>query len=228
MKSKKLFCVVFIAAFSCSLLAAQSPRDGVKNTIKQWGTCRSIAFTMISGNIAIAGRNMAAWANIPTDLHQQLLAIANRDNGPYISDVQLTEGGQWVIVGDQIICGNVRQELINEIRRLASAGEVIQTITLNDFGRWIIITNKSFSSSDSNTGSWLSSNKNNLGSLRTACLTADNGLVAVYDKGTVSQGNMPNGLIQALRETNLDVKVIKVSLETWFFADANGNYSGWY
>jgi len=229
MKAKKLFFVVLLAAFSCGLLMAQSPRDYVKTTIKQWGQCRSVAFTMLNGTVAIAGRNMAAWQNVPNDLHQQLSAIANRDNGPYISDVQLTEGGQWVIVGDQIIFGNtVRPELINEVKRLVGRGESINSITLNDFGRWIIITDTSFSASDSNTGSWLSNNRNNLGSLQTACLTADNSLLAVFDRGMVYQGNLPDGLVKALGSTNLDINLIKVSLDTWFFADANGNYSGYY
>ena len=229
MKSRKFFCVVILAALCSSLLMAQSPRDGVKNTIKQWGQCRSIAFTRYVGNVAVAGRNMAAWANIPDSLARQLLSSANRNDGPYISDIQLTEAGQWVIVGDQIITNVILPGLDNEIKRLASQRERIISVTLNDYGRWIILTDKSYSTSDTDTANWLRNNGSRLGALRVACLTFDNSLVAIFEKGTVYQGNLPQGLAEAINNTNLTISVLKIAPDgVWFFADDSGSYQGWY
>lgn len=48
--------------------------------------------------------------------------------------------------------------------------------------------------------------------------------MAVFDRGFLFWGTIPESLKKALRETNLDVRIIKIAGAAWFFADEDGNY----
>jgi len=224
MKLRKLFFVVIMFVSGSGLLMAQNGRDYIKRTIQQWGQCRNVALTQQNGNVALAGRNAAAWQNVPNNLAQRLQSMAN--DGMYIDDVQLTEGGRWLIVGDTIYWDRIGSDLENEIKRLVQRKERIISITFNDYGEWIVISENSYSSSNTDIQRWLRTNANRYGFLRAACVT-DDCMVAVYENGFAYQGNMPKACWDALDTTNLDIHRLKISGDSWFFADADGNYQGY-
>lgn len=147
------------------------------------------------------------------------------DDAEEINDVQLTEDGSWLILwgGNGATWSNIPYDLEAKIRHYNDEGEVITSITFNDGGDWICITEELISASDSRVLDWMSDGMDEYGQVWAACVT-DDAMVVVYEKGYKFMGNVPDSLKDALAETSLDVYRIKIAGSSWFFADKYGDY----
>ena len=101
---------------------------------------------------------------------------------------------------------------------------IINTITFNDNGDWIIITDDRYAASSSSLIDWLSDGEDSHGELWTAQLT-DDALIAVYDRGYKYRGNVPDDLRQKARTVSFDVYRLKMAGSSWFMADKQGHYA---
>ena len=139
--------------------------------------------------------------------------------------MQLTEQGRWLILygNNGIRWNDIPYSLERKLREYNEQNEVIYSVTFNDAGDWIVITQRYFSSSDTELQAWLREGLDK-GKLWSACIT-DDALVAVYAEGYHFVGEIPPTLHQALRDTRLNVYRLKIAGTAWFFADVDGRYN---
>jgi len=196
-------------------------RDFIKQAIQEQGRCLNVAITQRSGNVALFARNGIAYQDIPANLTQTLDRMTN--DRMEIRDIHISEEGKWVVVGDTITWAGIETSLENEIRNRAQRGETINSVSFNDKGEWILITDRSYNASNTEIQNWLRNIITSHGNLRTACVT-DDGIVAIFERGMAGRGNIPGAFWDALINTNLRVHRVKISGEAWFFSDNNGNF----
>jgi hypothetical protein len=208
-------------AESPSPVTTHRNRDFIKQIIEEEGRCRNVALTQRSGNVALFDGNGFAYQDVPAALAQTIDRMnAERSN---IHDVHITEGGNWIIVGDTVTWAGIDSRLEAEIQRIMQRRESIRSVSFNDKGEWVLISDRAFISSNTEIQTWLRTNTNTHGVLRSVCLT-DDGMIAVFERQIVSRGSVPQDLFDALRRTNLNVQVVKFSGNHWFFTDNNGGY----
>ena len=139
--------------------------------------------------------------------------------------MQLTENGNWIILygNNGFRWSGIPKSLENKIRDYNARNEEVTSVTFNDAGDWIVITTEHYASSDSRITNWLKEGAEEYGVLWAACVT-EKGMVACYEKGYKFYGEMPDGLRDRLRETDIDVYRIKIAGSAYFFADKEGRY----
>jgi hypothetical protein len=69
--------------------------------------------------------------------------------------------------------------------------------------------------------SWLRDGSNLYGRLLSAVVSKD-AAVAVFESGYRFYGNVPQDLKRELQNTDVDVRIIKIAGNAWFFADEEG------
>lgn len=223
MKTKVLFFASLLACVFSLNLAAQNSREYIRNEITYQGNCRNVAITKTGGDLMLYGTNGWAGMGLPTDLTDALSEL-NNDN-EYIDDVQLTENGKWLILYGN--CGfrwnNIPYSLEKKLREWNANNEVVTCAAFNDYGEWIAISQNYYSASSDSLMSWLEDGAQKYGVLWTAAVTND-GVVAVFEEGFISKGNVPDSLWDKLRETSINVYRLKIAGTSWFIADKSGNY----
>ena len=216
--------IALFAAMICMVNgAAAQGRDYIRKAIDDWGECRNVALTENNGDLALYQDNGYAHAGCPEDLDATIKELHANDE--LIDDVQLTESGKWLILyGDNGFRWNeIPSSLEAQLKKYNNDGEVITSATFNDSGDWIVITTNYFCASDAEVQNWLKEGNQKYGKIWAACVT-DDAAVVVYENGYQFLGEIPESLQKALDETELDVYRLKVSGDSWFFADQEGTY----
>lgn len=226
MKKRLSKVLLFVMAICLTTLSANAQRDRnyVKNCIKEWGTCKNVAITKTNGDVALYGRCGYAASNIPSGLSDKLKEL--NESNTLIDDVQLTESGRWCVLygkNDATWTSNVPAGLARKINEFHDNNYVVRSITFNDLDQWVIVSDEYYATSSSTLTNWLKSGSDKYGRLWAVCLT-DDAAIAVYAHGFRYRGNIPEGLISALRSTTFNVYRLKISGTSWFFADEDGNY----
>jgi hypothetical protein len=197
-------------------------RAYIKNVVRDWGSCRNVAITKLNGDVALNYRNASAYQNIPRDMADALKEFSEK--GYFIEDIELTDNGEWLILGDSIMWSdNLPEDLIEKMKDYNRQGETITSVTFNDKGVWMLITKNYFSTSQDYWTDWLKTGIERFGTIWAVCIT-DDSAVAVFKDGFKYDGNVPDSLKNALRDTTVNVAKVKVSGASWFFADENGRY----
>jgi hypothetical protein len=204
----------------------QDSREYIRNSIKEWGLCHNVAITKTNGDIALTGKNTVAYANIPSSLVDAIQEL--RNSGENIKDIQLTESGRWLILYGNNGCWwdglSDDDTLLQELQWYNQRGEVITSVTFNDYGDWVVTTENNFSCSDTGIQTWLEEGIEKYGSIWAVSIGDDDCVVAVFKDGYRFLGDIPEDLKKELRNTDLDVFRLKVAGDSWFFADVNGHY----
>ena len=195
-------------------------RSHIKNDISRWGRCLNVALTQTRGNVAMDGTR-ASWANIPNELHTELQGQVNR--GSRIWDVHITESGAWVMVTSTTVISSrgVPTEFQNTHMRMSREGNNVLAASFNCHGQWIIIGERTWSSSNAEFA-WIQSGANQHGNPVSACFTNE-GLVVVFQRGIIGAGTYPAGMWAAARDYGGGVA--KFAGNSWFVADRNGSFS---
>jgi hypothetical protein len=194
----------------------------IRDAIDDMGSCRTVAITETQGNLALGGRNSYAFSGIPSGLVDELEELHH--DGEFIRDVQLTEGGAWLILYEGgIIWDAIPKELEAKLREFDGMGERILSVSFNDAGDWAAVTENYFSASSETLTARLSEGYDSYGQLLTVALTG-NAALGVFAEGYLLRGKVPNGLKRALRDTDLQVSCVKIAGQAWFLADAEGKY----
>ena len=219
MKRIYLFALLMILP----LLSYGQGRQFIREKIKEHNECRNVAITKYNGNLMLYGRNGWAGTGLPSGLSDALHELT--DDEEYIDDVQLTENGSWLILwgNNGVRWNNIPYSLETKLREWNRSSEVITSVTFNDAGQWIAVCENYYSASDKWIQDWLKEGFDSYGSLWAVCIT-DDAMVACYERGYKYYGEVPQSLIEALREETRDVFRIKIAGSSWFYADINGSY----
>lgn len=215
--------LVAALAMTATEMNAQG-REPIRRAIQRWGGCKNVAITKTNGDVALNGKNNYVVSAVPQGLSDKLRELKRGNH--LIDDVTLTENGKWVILwdtNDATWTTNAPSQLVEKIREYNDNGYVVRSITFNDRGEWAIVSDEYFSSSSTTLQNWLNDGRENYGKLWSVAI-ADDGAVAVYERGFRYRGNVPEDMKQALRETSYDVYRLKFAGTSWFFADNEGNY----
>ncbi|MDX2361401.1 MAG: hypothetical protein QNK23_11390 [Crocinitomicaceae bacterium] len=222
MKSRILSFSLFVLISATSI--GQS-REFIRNKIETWGECKNVALTLTGGDAALYGRNGWAGRDLPATFTNTLDEL--NDDNELIDDIQITEEGRWLILygNNGLKWHNLSSSLESKLREFNNNNEVITSVTFNDDGDWIAITTDHIASSDSEINEWITDGLDDYGALWAAHVTED-AIVACYARGYKFFGNVPDGLKEKLRETDMDVYRIKfLSDGAFFIADKEGNYA---
>ena len=199
-------------------------RTGLAASINSWGSCRLVAITQTSGDIAINGGNGYEADGIPEKMVKDLMDIRSIQRP--IQDISITETGDYVIIyGDNgLKCSNdIPDAMFNSLIKMNDNCERITSATLNDSGDWIVISDSHFETSDPELEALILEGMAQHGTIYSACLT-NNSCIIVYENGYKSQGTFPETFTKALNSTKLNVYRIKIAGDSWFFADKEGRY----
>jgi hypothetical protein len=138
----------------------------------------------------------------------------------------LTEDGSWFILfgSNGYKSYGAPSSLIQKLNTWNSQGEVINSVTFNDAGEWIAITDTKYSASDNSILEYLRGGEAEFGELWAAHMTND-GLVVCYARGFRFLGNVPANLKEKLGATDINVYRVKfLSDGTYFIADVMGYF----
>ena len=217
--------VALLAAFSAS--GQNDSRDYIRNAILIWGECRNVAITRINGDVAIYGNAGSGYScsGVPEELRSALSKLHNENQ--FIDDVQLTDNGNWLVLYglNSMIWSGVPEDMENALYEVRDDGETVTSVTFNDDGDWIVISDEYIRASNAELRQWIVDGTENMGRVLTACLT-DDAVMIVYEDGFRYDGNVPPDLLEAMRNTDIHIFRIKVSAQSWFFADISGKHFG--
>lgn len=216
----KQFILLFISLVITLNIQAQSPREQIVQHIQTFDQCQSVAITKSNGNALIYGQNEWIADECPHLFTEALYELnAHKDT---LQDIHLTDLGRWLVLYNT---NSVKYDLLYENLKLKIAscqedGEKITTVTFNDIGDWIVITDKQISASSDMLMAWVSEGCEKFGQVWTACIT-DDAAVVVYEYGFRFYGNVPEDLKETLRACKNDVYTIKISGDAWLFRCTN-------
>lgn len=221
MKYSRLVISFVLTLFVYLPAMAQTDREEIINCITEQGECHNVAITQTGGNAMLYGKNGWCAKDCPADFLEKLKEL--QEKGKQIKDFQITEEGRWFILwGDNGVSGHDIPQKLEEKIRLGNLFEPITSISLNDVGDWVLITENYYSASSQSIMDYLREGEDNYGELWTVCLT-DNALAAVYENGYRWFGDVPEDCKEAAREVPFDVYRIKISGTSWFMADKEGH-----
>lgn len=223
MKKKILIALLGLVTF-CAF-ATSSHADYIHSFLEERRSCKGGAITTRQGYVVLSYDNGYAYSGIPISLGEAIKSeIAN---GFIIDDVCLTEGGKWLILGDNIKWDGIPDALVNKIRSFLNNRERINCVCFNDYGDWIVITEKYYSASDQSIEDAIEVCKRKYGFIRTASMS-NYGYVIVAEYGFVKEGTIPDELWNLLsKDVGFDINVVKFNYSgSYLISDGNTKY--WY
>lgn len=220
----KLFALAMVLMTSSITASAQDSRSVIRDQISEWGSCRNVTLTMTGGDLALNGRNSCVCPDVPVGLALELATLQEDDE--YIDDVQLTEDGCWLILyGDNgFVWEELDPDLEQQLREYNDEAEVVTSVAFNDQGEWIVISSDHVSASSDELTEWIQEGIEKFGQLWTAHMT-DDAVMLCFENGYRYRGDVPENLLDTLRETDIDVYRVKFTSDgCYFIADVDGTY----
>ena len=201
----------FLSILLISLSVSGQSREYIRNQISLHGECRNVAITKYNGDLMLYGQNGWAATGCPEDLTDALDEL--NDDREYITDVQLTDGGSWLIIYGDNGCR------WNDIPYSLE----ITSVSFNDDGDWIAICKRYIAGSTQDLQDWVGDGMEEFGAVWATCIT-DDAAVVVYENGYRFLGNVPTDLKRKLEVVPFDVYRIKIAGSAWFISDGVRRY----
>ncbi len=222
---KKLFSLLLALSIVISAYAQSDNSNYIHNWLERYKACKSGAVTDNAGYVILYDKNYAVYAGIPQTLINYLQAEAESDRT--IDDVCLTERGSWFCVGDKLYGDGYPHSMWNKMSELLNSGDRITCLSFNDYGAWMLITDKHISASDGDLQNLLIEVKNQYGFIRSVSVN-NTGIIVVADGGFRSRGKIPDSLDYYLRyQQSFDIRYIKFTNNgSWLVTDGYSRY--WY
>lgn len=122
--------------------AAASRLSYIRDTISEWGACRTAALTTSGIGIAVVDDNVCAVTQAPESLVKTLRSIYDAEER--ISDLHVTEQGKWVVITGRNgwSADGAPEAMIADLRRANETDALIRSACFDDSGRYVIVTNK--------------------------------------------------------------------------------------
>ena len=175
--------------------------------IKKWEQCRTGAITSVGKGVAVYANNGYAYTGIPNDLSEKI-KYAN-DNSLRIHDVCMSSNGNyWCIAyGDGGWRSWATTSFNEKMKACHSTNEKIVSISINNSGEWVIVTDKHLYASSTTFQNKLSEVSDLFGYIYSVALT-EMGYVICADRG-VYYHNIPTKVLEKIKEM-ASTKIIKV------------------
>ncbi|MBL0129624.1 MAG: serine protease [Flavobacteriales bacterium] len=198
-------------------------RDFVRKAVDSWQNCYTMALTRTKGIFAMS-ENAMAYKGISVAVDSVLLKLAGDKR--HVDDVILSESGAAVILYDGIGCTTQRvdKELLDQLSEILSHKTPIWSVAFNDNGAWAIVTEEGIYSSSSEIQGFIVTQEPDYGKLLSVTMT-NNAVIACYEGGFTYVGEVPKRLLDAITESDMYVRTIKLSEDgSYFFGDNFGHY----
>jgi hypothetical protein len=170
-------------------------------------SCKTGAVTDRGGYVVVTAENKIAYT---TGIPLSLVTCFNEWEGD-IWDICLTESGSWFIVGNNLRGEGCPQAMMSEIDNFLDQGDTVISVTFNDYGEWIVITDNHFSASNQQLRQLLEKTNNTYGFIRSASMTNNNAIV-VGKGGIMTLQPIPRELDKYLSTMQtFDIQLIKFS-----------------
>ena len=213
-----------VCAFSQQYVSPQSNADYIHNFLTEAQSCKTGAVTDNFGYIVVTGNNRFAYAGAPQDLVDYL-----SDYSGDIWDVCVTERGSWFVLGSTRLWGErCPQAMINEINSYVNQGDVVTCATFNDYGDWIVITDKHWSASNQSLSKLMKDTQNKYGFIRSASMTNTNAII-VAENGVRSLDTVPSQLDDYLTNNQtFDIWFIKFTDKGSYLITDGDEKAAWF
>lgn len=175
--------------------------------IKKWEQCRTGAITSVGKGVVVYANNGYASTGIPNDLSEKI-KYAN-DNSLRIHDVCMSSNGNyWCIAyGDGGWRSWATTSFNEKMKACHSTNEKIVSISINNSGEWVIVTDKHLYASSTTFQNKLSEVSDLFGYIYSVALT-EMGYVICADRG-VYYHNIPTKVLEKIKAM-ASTKIIKV------------------
>lgn len=192
----------------------KSDRSSVRNAINNWRECKGGAVSKSYGIVALYGNNgYYATSDVPNTLKQTLSSINSQKEE--IKDVTITKNGNWLVLYNESSCTyhGIPNTLAEKLNSLSD--ENIWSVSFNDGGDWVIITNLRIYCSSTDINAFLKGVMHEKGDILSVNVS-ETGLIACCENGFSFYGAVPASVIDEANSVNFVPKFIKF--------DNYGNY----
>ena len=195
------------------------------DNIRDWGECRTGAITSVGKGVVIYGNNGYASTSIANDLSEKI-KYAN-DNSLKIHDVCISANGNyWCIAYGNNSWKSWAPSSFNEkMRSCYSDGEDIVSMSIDNVGEWVIITDQHLYASSTTLQNKLSEVSDMFGYIYSVALT-EQGYVICGEKG-IYYHNIPTKVLDVIKKmaSRKMIKVLKFTDDgTAFLTDGDSDY----
>lgn len=200
---------------------AENSRDYIRNKLRSVNTCTSVAITKFQGDAMIYGRNGYACKRTPEGFAPALQKL--NEDSIYVYDIQITEGGRWLIQHGRngvTLGGEVYPGMVEQMQAVIDAGDSLMMVAMDDTDGWFLMSDTHYNASNNEILQWILRGVEKYGRLRTVTLT-DEVRIAVFEKGMLFAGELPEDLKQALVECKVPLTKVRVSGQAWFIVGEN-------
>lgn len=188
--------------------------------IRDWnGKCRLGTLTDGGTGVVIHGKNdyvcKEVWSEFAANLKEQ------RANGNKIASICMTRSGyHCVVFGRNSWRGNIPEAMKKALLQYERNNEQIYCVSISENGRYLIITDRHLTGSDTNVIAVLEKAGKMYGHLKYACVT-NLGVVVVCKKG-IYYHNIPTTLEMAMKSLNFwPDKVVFTDAGTYLITNEN-------
>jgi len=215
---KKLLVVFFISVVLNTFIFPSSEGEFIHNYLERTGRCRNGTITDNWGYLIFDGQGKCAYSKIPKTLGEY---IDNElDTGRTIDDVCITERGNWFCVGDKFGGVGYPDSMWAQIHEFLQQGDRVTCATFNDYGEWIVISDKHFASSDKSIQKVMRKASKEFGFIRAAAIT-NSACIIIAERGFRMIGYIPPDLHDYLKnKQSFDIRYIKFTERgSWLVTD---------
>lgn len=190
------------------------------NYIKKWnGKCRLGTLTDGGAGVVVHGMNDCAYKQAWSEFAANLKEL--RANGNKIASICMTRSGyHCVVFGRNSWRGNIPAAMKKDLLQYEINNEQIYCVSISENGRYLIITDRHLTGSDTNVIAVLEKAGKMYGHLKYACVT-NLGVVVVCKKG-IYYHNIPTTLEMAMKSLNFwPDKVVFTDAGTYLITNEN-------
>lgn len=182
-------------------------RSSLREAINGWEECKGGALSNSFGAVALYGYNGYYFTPDAPDGLKQTLKSINSDKME-IKDVTITENGNWLVLYDKRNCtySGIPADLADKLDEISE--DEMWSVSFNDAGDWVIITDRRISCSDVSINSFLKETTENKGDILSVSLSAT-GLVACCEKGIAIYGAVPTRVVNEAASSSFIPNFVK-------------------
>lgn len=189
---------------------AESSKYGRNNfckAIKKWGKCANGTLSLEYGAVAVYGGNGYHTTNTVDGRISSKLKEINK-NGGTINDIHIGENGNFIVVYNSKEWYGVLPTALKTALNEYSYGTQFKSISFNENGTYAVVTSNGFKSNNSTYQAMYDDNVDEYGELMSVSVVGD-GAVFCYSDGTRFCGNVPNKVVNGVRELSWKPKFVK-------------------
>ncbi|MBQ4421099.1 MAG: hypothetical protein II878_06090 [Bacteroidales bacterium] len=196
----------------------------LRDDVSEKGGFRTGAISTNGKGVIIRGNNGYAYTGIPTNLADKIKSL-NKDNSK-IEDVFFSPNGEYygVVYDSYGYFAHTLQTMLDKLKEYNNNQEQITSVSVNNNGDFIIITDKHLYASNTNDYNAMIAAKDKYGYIYSAC-TTEEGVIFCCERG-VYYSNIPTILENKLKSLSWKPRIIKFTdYGTFIVTDGENTYT---